>query len=305
MTDLTRPTSNRAVAGAAYMVGAGICFAVVNVITQKVTNELGLKSTTDAFWLYAIAALASLPLLFRHGFAAMKTQHPWMHLIRVILAALGVQAWVLGLSQGLPIWQVIALVMTSPFFVILGAKIFLKEPVGKERWGAAIVAFTGAMIVLQPWSTTFTIYSLAPIAAAILWGASSLMMKRLTQSEPSETITIWLLVLLTPINFGLSVSAGFEWPTGMALWLLLGSGVAMMLAQFLLTQAYAVADAAYVQPFDDLKLPFNIIGGWLAFGYAPAGYMWIGIAMILAASLWLLQREARSPAPIASRAAAE
>lgn len=292
MTDLTRPTVNRAVAGAAFMVAAGICFAVVNVITQKVTNELGLKSTTDAFWLYAIAALASLPLLVRHGLAGMKTQHPWQHLIRVLLAALGVQAWVLGLAQGLPIWQVIALVMTSPFFVILGAKLFLNESVGVDRWGAAIVAFIGAMIVLQPWSTTFTIYSFAPIAAAILWGGASLMMKRLTQTEAPETITIWLLVLLTPINLGLSITAGFEWPTGLALWLLIGSGLAMMFAQYLLTKAYAAADAAFVQPFDDLKLPFNIIGGWLAFGYAPAGYMWIGIAMILAASLWLLHREA-------------
>lgn len=302
MTDLTRPTVNRAIAGATFMVGAGICFAVVNVITQKVTNELGLKSTTDAFWLYAIAALASLPLLVRHGLAGMRTQHPWLHLFRVVLAALGVQAWVLGLAQGLPIWQVIALVMTSPFFVILGARVFLKERVGAERWGAAIVAFVGAMIVLQPWATTFTIYSLAPIAAAILWGGASLLMKRLTQTEPSETITIWLLVLLTPINLGLSITAGFEWPTGQALWLLVASGVAMMFAQFLLTKAYSVADAAYVQPFDDLKLPFNIIGGWLAFGYAPAGYMWVGIALILAASLWLLWREARSEAPIANRA---
>lgn len=301
MSDTTKKTTSNPVAGAAFMVAAGVCFAIVNVITQKVTNELGLKSTTDAFWLYAIAALASLPLLVRHGFGAMRTAEPMQHIIRVLLAAMGVQAWVLSLAQGVPIFQVIALVMTSPFFVILGAKLFLNEPVGAERWLAAIVAFIGAMIVLAPWSTTFTVYSLLPVAAAILWGGASLMMKHLTKTEPSETITIWLLVLLTPINLGLSISAGFEWPTGTALWLLLTSGVAMMLAQYLLTRAYEAADASFVQPFDDLKLPFNIIAGWLAFGYAPAGSMWLGIALILLASLWLLWRESRSPRPIAER----
>ncbi|MEC9463866.1 MAG: EamA family transporter, partial [Pseudomonadota bacterium] len=52
------------------------------------------------------------------------------------------------------------------------------------------------------------------------------------------------------------------------------------------------ADAAYVQPFDDLKLPLNVFAGWLVFGYAPSGYLWLGALLILGASLFLMLREA-------------
>ena len=44
---------------------------------------------------------------------------------------------------------------------------------------------------------------------------------------------------------------------------LLASGLAMALAQYLLAKSYEVADAAYVQPFDGLKLPLIFLAGWL------------------------------------------
>ena len=52
-------------------------------------------------------------------------------------------------------------------------------------------------------------------------------------------------------------------------------------------------NAAYVQPFDDLKLPLNVLAGWLVFGYAPAGYLWLGALLILGASLFLMTAEMR------------
>ena len=222
----------------------------------------------------------------------MRTSYPGFHVIRVLLAAFGVQAWVIGLAH-VPIWQAIALVMTSPFFVIIGARLFLHEQVGMARWLATIVGFGGVMIILQPWSDTFTLAALLPVLAALLWGASSLMMKSLTTSERPETITVWLLVLLTPINGALALAAGFAVPSGFTLVLFIVAGALTVISQYLLTLAYSVADAAYVQPFDDLKLPLNVLAGWLFFGYAPAGYLWLGAVLILGASLYILNHEVR------------
>ena len=283
--------TNSAFYGALFMVLAGIAFAVVNVNTQWVTSKLGFKSTSDAFWQYFIALLFSLPFLWRHGAASLKTKHPGNHVIRVVFAALGVQAFIMSLSNGVPIYQVIALVMTSPFFVILGAKLFLGERVGVERWLAALSAFIGAMLILQPWTTGFTLYSLLPVVAAIFWGAASLLTKKLTKDEPAESITVWLLLLLTPVNGALSAANGFEMPSGEIWGWLIFSGLLMFAAQYFLTLAYSKADAAYVQPFDDLKLLPNILVPFLVFGYAPAGWLWVGITMILAASLYLLLNE--------------
>ena len=282
--------------GALFMVSAGIAFAGINVITQMVTGPasyggLGFKPQSDAFWQYFIALIVSLPFIWRSGLASLKTSHPVAHVIRVVLSALGVQAFVMGLSHGVQIWQVIALVMTSPFFILLGARFFLGETVGANRWIAAALGFAGAMIVLQPWSSGFNAWSLAPLAAAVMWGAASLITKQLTGSEKSETITMWLLLLLSPINGVLSIGAGFEWPSGAILGLLLAGGLLQFIAQYCLTKAYSKADASSLQPFDDLRLPFNIIAGFVAFHYLPEGNLWVGIALILAGSAYLVWSE--------------
>ncbi len=93
-------------------------------------------------------------------------------------------------------------------------------------------------------------------------------MKNLTHYEAPETVTVWLLVLLTPINAGLAVAGGFAVPEGLALWLLLGAGLLTAFGQYCSRSPTMLPDAAYVQPFDDLKLPLNVFAGWLVFGYA-------------------------------------
>jgi drug/metabolite transporter (DMT)-like permease len=279
--------------GAAYMVLAGICFAAANAITYHITapgdwGGLGFKAQSDTFWQYLIATVFSAPFILRHGLEGFKTQRPVMHLVRVVVSALGVQAFVMSLAAGTPIWQVISLVMTSPIFVLVGAALFLGETVSAPRWIAAGIGLGGATIVSGLWTSGLTAAMLYPVAAAVLWAGSSLLTKVLTRTESAPSITLWLLVLLTPINAGLSVHAGFELPSAPIWFWLIAGGVVMMAAQYLLTWSYAAADAAFVQPFDDLKLISNILIYGLVFGYWPEGNIWMGVVLILAGSLYLL-----------------
>ncbi len=280
--------------GALFMVLAGIAFAAANAITWTVTYKMGFKPQSDAFWQYAIASVFSLPFLWKHGLAAMKTAHPILHGVRILLSVLGVQAFTQAFASGMAPWHVVALVMTSPFFVMIGAALFLREAVSLNRWLAAALGFAGAMILLRPWEGEITLATLYPLAAAICWGGASLITKRLTLDENQTSITMWLLVLLTPINAMFSLHAGFELPTGDILWLLLLGGVIMYGAQHFLTLAYASADAGFVQPFDDLKLFSNIAVSWLVLNFAPEGSYWLGILLILAGSTYLLWSERQS-----------
>ena len=277
--------------GAMFMVLAGIAFACANAVTWMVTYKLGFKPQSDAFWQYAIATVFSLPFVWKHGLNGLKTRHPVLHGVRIVLSVLGVQAFTQAFASGMAPWHVVALVMTSPFFVLVGAAVLLRERVGANRWLAALVGFAGAMILLRPWEGPLTLTALYPVAAAILWGGASLITKRLTREEPQTVITLWLLVLLTPVNFLFSAQAGFEIPQGQVLALLLAGGVLMYAAQHFLTLAYSLADAGFVQPFDDLKLFSNIAVSWLVLGFAPAGSYWLGVALILTGSAYLLYSE--------------
>jgi drug/metabolite transporter (DMT)-like permease len=48
----------------------------------------------------------------------------------------------------------------------------------------------------------------------------------------------------------------------------------------------------------------NIAVGWAVFGYLPEGSLWLGVAMILAGSSWLLWSEQRQAGQGAPRAPA-
>jgi drug/metabolite transporter (DMT)-like permease len=287
-TSLTKMTPT--VAGAGLMLLAGGAFAGVNVAVQWAGMQSGIASTAIAFWQYALAFLFALPLVMRN-FGAMRTSNWGLHLLRVAFAAAGVQVWVFALSH-VPLWQAIALSMTSPFFVIAGAGLILRETITLARVGATLFGFVGALIIIAPWSETFTLYALLPILAAVLWAGTSLITKHLTNSESPESIALYLLLLLTPINFALYLGAGFEMPPVDGWAVLFLAGILTAAAQYFLTRAYAVADAAYLQPFEDLKLPLNVVLGWIVFGFAPDPVFWPGAAMIVLGSLYIMRREA-------------
>ena len=284
---------NPAIGAAFYMVAAGAAFALVNVSVQAATMRYGMASTAVAFWQYLVALLFGVPWIMRTGLSLLRTRHAGLHVLRVAFAAIGVQFWVAGLAF-VPIWQAIALIMTSPFFVTLGAGLLLGERVGPPRWLAMLIGFAGGMIILAPWSEAFTAATLYPVAAAVCWAATSLMTKRLTASDSSQTITLYLLLLLTPINGVLAASSGgFAFAGAASLALIVFAGAMLTVAQFCIVKAYAKADAAYVQPFDYLKLPLNVLAGWLVFGFVPGGNLWLGALLIVSASFYIAHRESR------------
>ena len=279
--------------GAIWMVLAGVAFAGVNTLEQIVTVRAGMPAPTAAFLQYLVAFVVILPWAMRRGIGALKTRRPGLHGARVLLSAFGVQCWVAGLAHAVPIGTAIALVMTSPFFVTLGAGLFLKETVTPMRWAAVSIGFVGGLVILDPFSGGWSVTYLLPVAAAALWAGASLCQKRLLAEESPAASTAWLLLLLAPINLVLAIPSGLVPQSSFALETIAAVGILTALAQGFLALAYTRADAAFVQPFDHVKLPLNILAGWLVFAVVPTGRVWFGAALIVGASLFLLLREHR------------
>ncbi len=287
-------SQHQPVQGASWMLTAGLAFAIVNSIAQYVSMNFGLPSTMVALVQYAIALVVILPYLRTLGLRnSLRTQHLGMHALRVFLSVIGIQLWLWALAYPVPIWQGIALLMTSPLFATIGSGLFLKEKVGAARWCATLAGFVGAMIILEPWADSFTWATLLPVGAAFFWACYSLMVKKMSSNDSPSTMVVYLLVLITPFNILLALP-DWQTPSGMNVWLLLfGAGVMTALAQWAIVKAYAVADASFVQPFDHAKLPLNVLAGWIVFGWAPPGRLWLGAAIIIASVAFITQWERR------------
>ena len=305
-------TSSGAVLGALLMVTVSIAFAGTNVLQSVLPWQFGMSSTGMAFWQYVIAAVLALPLVLRIGIQNLRTRHPLAHEVRAFVSALGVHVFVYGFAIGVPIWQMVTLLAIGPLFIILGSTLFLGERVSTARIAAALVGFVGAIAVSGVGVEALGVATLIPVAAAALWATTDVLTRYLArEGESPETLTISLLVLVTPnhllvllvvntlawlapalVPAGLATGFPFALPgssDGLLLLLLLGLLTAA--AQYLLAFAYKVADAAYLQPFGDLKVPLSGLLAWIFLGQIPSIWFWPGAALILAASIFIYWAE--------------
>ncbi len=277
--------------GAFWMLASGLAFAIVNSTVQWVSFKQGFESANVALYQYGIATVVLLPWMARQGFrASLKTNHLTLHIIRVATAVTGVQFWLWAMAWPVPIWQAIALLMTSPLFVVIGSALFLREQITLTRWMATVIGFIGAMIILEPWSDSFHLSALLPVSAALFWAAYSLMTKAQCKTESPTTLVFYLFALTLPFNLFISIPVLTLPDTDM--WpLLLLAGALTGLAQLALTKAYQNAEAAFIQPFDLAKLPLNVLIGFLVMGTVPPGKLWLGAALIIGATLFITHRE--------------
>ena len=116
------------------MVCAQVVFAVVNFSYDVLTNPWNpllaggkMTSSSAVFWQYLIATVFAIPLILRIGLDKLKTRHPVLHEVRALVSALGAQVFVFGFASGVPVWQMVGLLMTGPFFVIGGSVLFLAK----------------------------------------------------------------------------------------------------------------------------------------------------------------------------------
>ena len=311
MSQLSSTTRNAVLVGPLLMVLASLALAGSNIPqsllpTPTQYGGFGMASTGMAFWQYLIATVFALPLIARIGVRNLRTRHPLAHEVRAFVSALGVHVFVYGFAAGVPIWQMVTLLSTGPLFIILGSTIFLHERATATRIVAALVAFAGAIIVSGVGTDGFSATALIPVAASALWATTDVLTKYLSREESPETLTLSLLVLITPNHLlillvatltawlapgllpaGVATGFPFQLPGGAGLWVLLLLGILTAAAQYLLAAAYRVADATYLQPFGDLKVPLTAALGWLLLGQVPSPWFWLGAAMILCASIFI------------------
>ena len=212
----------------------------------------------------------------RHGLRqSLMTNQLRLHLLRVALAVTGIQFWLWALAVPVPIWQGIALLMTSPVCHpgISPLSQRASEPGPHSRDPGGVCGRHA-----DPGSLDRRLHPGLPAAGGgrLFWAGYSLLVRYQAASESSHTIVVYLLVFSTPFSAMLAILNGSG--RGETQWLLVAaSGVLSALAQMSIARAYSVAEASFVQPFDFAKLPMRragrLAGIWLG---APVACGWGG-----------------------------
>ena len=194
----------------------------------------------------------------------------------------------------LPLAVQTALGYTTPLFVTVLAILFLGERVGVHRWSAVVAGFCGVLVIAAGQGVFGAAAPVVGIVAAVAQGlfsaATTLLVRQLSATESSATITMYQSLLMTLFTLVL-LPAFWVTPSAPQLLLLVTVGLIGGVAQWMLTEAWASAQVSAVAPYSYSALVWSMALGFLVWGDVPSVPMLAGSALIVAAGLYILHRE--------------
>ncbi|WP_108485055.1 DMT family transporter [Oceaniglobus ichthyenteri] len=218
--------------------------------------------------------------------------------VRTVLHIIGIGAMFLSLVY-LPIAEAIAIAFVMPFLLLLLGKYVLGEEVGHRRMAACAVAFCGTLMVVQPSFAQFGAPALLPLIVAVVFSLFMLVTRTMAKDvDPIAlqfTSGVMASALLIPA-LALLDGTGLPqldpvMPHGMAWIFLLLLGLLGTVAHLMMTWSLRFAPSATVAPMQYLEIPVATLIGWAVFGDLPNGLAAVGIAVTLAAGLYIVWRE--------------
>ncbi len=274
--------------GAVWMLGATIGFTL-NGALVKTLAQLDMDAFQISFARAFFALLAILPFVWHERRTLLQSSHWGTHILRGLAGAIAMLCGFYAVSK-MPLADVTALGFTQPLFTTLLAFLLLGEVVRWRRWSATLVGFGGVLVIVRPGAESFEPTALAALAMALGIALAVTLVKRFPATESRVRMLfvfcITSIILSAPLAF-------FTWrtPNLVELGLLLGIGVLGVASQSMIIRAYQAGEASFIAPFDYSKLLFAGLIGYFLFGEIPDNWTFLGAAIIVGATLYILRRE--------------
>ena len=293
---MTRPQDNPPLAAGLILLATAF-IAVTTLLAKAIgTGVFGPPlhplQVSHGRFVFAFLAIAGAMAVLRPQIA----RPAWgLHIGRTTFGWLGVSLMFAAVAF-LPLSDATALVFLNPIFGMVLAIPLLGEKVGPVRWGAAAIAFVGAVILLRPSAATFQPAALLAILGALSMGVELIFIKRLTNRERPAQILFFNNLIGVGIA-SIAVVAVWVAPTPGQWAALAGIGLAMACAQACFINGMARADASFVAPFSYATLIFATLYDFGVFAVIPDAVSVVGAGTILAGALLLALREGRRGKP--------
>lgn len=301
--------------------GLAIVFVLVGVFCISI-NDLLIKQLSGGYPLHQIVfARSGIGILFsllivqyEGGFGILRTKQPGLHALRGVLIVIANMTFFIALAV-MPLADVTALFFAAPLFITLLSIPMLGEKVGPLRLSAVAVGFVGVVIMQRPWAGSDSlevsrIVLLLPVLAALTYALNQLLTRKLGLASKASAMAVYIQATFIVVSVLFFVVAGdgrfadgatngsvifllraWVWPDDSDLWVFVGLGVNSAIIGYCLSQAYRLADAATVAPFEYIGLPLAVFWGFVVFDDLPMATVWVGIALILGSGLFVFLRE--------------
>jgi S-adenosylmethionine uptake transporter len=285
-------------------------------------NDVLIKQLSGAYPLHqmvftrsAIGIVFSLMLVqWEGGWQILKTRRPGLHILRGALLVIANLTYFTALAV-MPLADATALFFAAPLIITLLSIPMLGEKVGPMRMSAVAIGFAGVVIMQRPWAGSDALevdrlILLLPLLAALTYAINQLLTRKLGVESKASALAVYVqgMFLVSSLAFWLVAGDGrfaegvenpslvfllraWVWPTADDWIFFIGLGLNSAIVGYCLSQAYRMADAATVAPFEYVGLPLAVLWGWVVFAELPVWEVWLGIVLIVGSGLFVFLRE--------------
>jgi drug/metabolite transporter (DMT)-like permease len=282
----------------------GIVLRVIAVAVFAVMDALmkHLAAIYTPMQIAFLRAASSLPFVFlsyavTRRLAELRPRRIPMHLIRAVLSIGMLWSFVWALSR-MSMANTYAITLSAPLLVVPFAALFLGEKTDGHVWAAILVGLAGVLVILKPTASGFaSLAGLAAFGAAVCWAFVVVMVRTMASTETTASMVFWFL-FLSAVGAGAIASRGWvaidarDWT-----WIAL-LGLAGWAGQHLITEAFRLAPASTVAPFEYMSIMWGACIDWVVWQTVPGARMFAGAGVVVAAGLYLMHRERARLAPV-------
>ena len=240
---------------------------------------------------YAINVLMLLAFLaWRGELRYVRTARPAIQVARGVLLGLATVIYFTALAH-MPLAEASAIAFVLPLFVAVLAVPMLGERLDAPRLIAILVGLVGALVIVRPGSAAFTVYALLPLGMALMNALYQILTRKVAGLEPPLT-SLFYGSLVGAVMFAPVLPFAWQTPQDPWHWTLLAIlGLLATVGHFILIRAFDYAPATLLAPFVYTQLLWTMLAGLLVFGDFPDRWSLAGMAIIVAAGLYLAGRQ--------------
>ena len=324
MTSAVVASSQRPAAAIGFILFGMLAFSINDMLIKFLSGDYPLHQMV--FVRSAVGIAFSLIIVkLEGGWQILKARRPWLHVLRALLVVVSNLTYFAALAV-LPLAESTALFFAAPLMITLLSIPILREKVGPWRLTAVLIGFVGVIVMQRPWADADSLQVsrwilVLPLIAALAYALLQIMTRHLGVQTKASAMAVYIQVAFIVVSVLFYLVAGDgryaaqleneslifllrEWqmPEGNDRYLFLGLGLNSAIVGYSLAQAYRIADAATVAPFEYVGLPLAIFWGWLIWDDLPEAEVWIGIALIFGAGVFVYIRERIRRRPVVSGA---
>ena len=278
------------VRAALLLAGAMLCFSAQDAALKWLSADYGIAESL--FFGRFLAVLLALYLANRSGgLAQLRPRRPLLHLLRAGFTISDMSMFVASISL-MPLADTITIGFAAPLIMTVASVFVLKERVGPRRWIAVIIGFIGVVIVMQPSGAGYGPPALLALGSATAFAGVLILVRRLATTESVPCLIFWNSTAVSGV-MAVAMLPHWRTPAGMDIGIFAANAVTGAIGQMLITEAFRLGEVSLLAPIQYTSLLWATMFGFLIFHDKPTGTLLIGAGIIIASTLYIVEREAR------------